>query len=246
MSSENKLNADPKVLIQDLNFFYGTAQALWTINLAVPIQQVTALIGPSGCGKSTLLRCLNRLNDLVEGARLEGTILLDGLDIHDPGLDITDLRKRVGMVFQRSNPFPKSIYENVAYGPRLQGTRNRAELDVIAEKSLTEAARNVILCSAIGWDRKDRFRFSKFDEFTHEEEASIVRDSGGLLHVVGHDNNREGVFERKEELFNLACRDRVILYVMSTYPLAGFVLILFGLLTTPTPTPSSDNARPPT
>tara|TARA_B100001971_G_C18259678_1_gene585531 strand:- start:2152 stop:2970 length:819 start_codon:yes stop_codon:yes gene_type:complete len=132
-------NAEPKVLIQDVNFFYGNVQALWAINLAIPTRQITALIGPSGCGKSTLLRCLNRLNDLIEGARLEGAILLDNLNIHDPQLDITDLRKRVGMVFQRSNPFPKSIYENVVYGPRLQGIKNRAELDVIAEKSLTEA-----------------------------------------------------------------------------------------------------------
>ena len=139
MATDNVVKTAPKVLIQDLNFFYGTAQALWTINLAIPTQQITALIGPSGCGKSTLLRCLNRLNDLVDGARLEGTILLDGLNIHDPNLDITDLRKRVGMVFQRSNPFPKSIYENAVYGPRLQGIRNRAELDIIAEKSLTEA-----------------------------------------------------------------------------------------------------------
>ena len=132
-------NAEPKMLIQDVNFFYGNVQALWAINLAIPTRQITALIGPSGCGKSTLLRCLNRLNDLIEEARLEGAILLDNLNIHDPQLDITDLRKRVGMVFQRSNPFPKSIYENVVYGPRLQGIKNRAELDVIAEKSLTEA-----------------------------------------------------------------------------------------------------------
>jgi len=139
MTSENIATNKPKVHIQDVNFFYGTAQALWTINLAIPTQQITALIGPSGCGKSTLLRCLNRLNDLVDGTRMEGTILLDGLNIHDQNLDITDLRKRVGMVFQRSNPFPKSIYENVVYGPRLQGIRKRAELDIIAEKSLTEA-----------------------------------------------------------------------------------------------------------
>ena len=139
MSADSIVNTEPKVLIQDVNFFYGASQALWNINLAIPTQQVTALIGPSGCGKSTLLRCLNRLNDLIDGARLEGTILLDGLNIHDPNLDITDLRKRVGMVFQRSNPFPKSIYENAVYGPRLQGIRKHAELDVIAEKSLTEA-----------------------------------------------------------------------------------------------------------
>src|SRR5437879_3716774 len=121
----------PKIVLSDVNFFYCTTQALLKVSIAVPAKQVTAFIGPSGCGKSTLLRCLNRLNDLIEGARIEGKILLDGLDIYSPLVDVTDLRKRVGMVFQRSNPFPKPIYDNAAYGPRLQGIRNRAELDAI-------------------------------------------------------------------------------------------------------------------
>jgi phosphate transport system ATP-binding protein len=127
------------ITLSDVNFFYGSVQALFRVNIEVPRNQVTAFIGPSGCGKSTLLRCLNRLNDLIEGARIEGKILLDGLDIYGPQVDVTDLRKRVGMVFQRSNPFPKPIYDNVAYGPRLQGIRNHATLDDIVEASLKGA-----------------------------------------------------------------------------------------------------------
>jgi len=127
------------ITLSDVNFFYGDAQALFKVSIEVPRNQVTAFIGPSGCGKSTLLRCLNRLNDLIEGARIEGKILLDGMDIYGPQVDATDLRKRVGMVFQKSNPFPKPIYDNVAYGPRLQGMRNRAALDAIVEESLQNA-----------------------------------------------------------------------------------------------------------
>jgi len=127
------------ITLSDVNFFYGDAQALFKVNIEVPRNLVTAFIGPSGCGKSTLLRCLNRLNDLIEGAHLEGKILLDGMDIYSPQVDVTDLRRRVGMVFQRSNPFPKPIYDNAAYGPRLQGIRNRAALNQVVEESLKGA-----------------------------------------------------------------------------------------------------------
>ncbi|UVT18026.1 MAG: phosphate ABC transporter ATP-binding protein [Nitrospira sp.] len=128
-----------KLRVQDFNFFYGPVQSLFKIVMDIPENQVTAFIGPSGCGKSTLLRCMNRLNDLIEGARHEGNILIDDIDIFNPAIDITDLRKRVGMVFQKSNPFPKSIHENVAYGPRLQGLRNRSVLEDIVERSLRGA-----------------------------------------------------------------------------------------------------------
>jgi phosphate transport system ATP-binding protein len=130
---------ESKLVLQDVNFYYGQSQALFHVDIRVPKNQVTALIGPSGCGKSTLLRCLNRLNDLIEGARIEGTILLEGQDIYGPQVDVTDLRTRVGMVFQKSNPFPKPIYDNVAYGPRLQGIRQRSALDPIVEDSLKGA-----------------------------------------------------------------------------------------------------------
>ena len=131
---------DPMVEIDHLRFFYDGKEAVKDVTLHFPKHQVSALIGPSGCGKTTLLRCLNRMNDLIDGVSHTGTIKIGGMDIYDPGHDVTQLRKRVGMVFQKSNPFPKSIYDNVAYGPRLQGTRKRADLDVIVERSLRGAA----------------------------------------------------------------------------------------------------------
>ena len=127
--------------INSVDFFYGETQALHGINLAIPAKQVTAFIGPSGCGKSTLLRCLNRMNDLIDGTRIaRGSIRIRGVDIYQPDVDVIELRKRVGMVFQKSNPFPKSIYENITYGLRLQGLRDRARLDEVVEKSLRGAA----------------------------------------------------------------------------------------------------------
>jgi phosphate transport system ATP-binding protein len=139
MSHQQGAQRKSKLRVEGFSFYYGLVQSLVKIDLEIPERQVTAFIGPSGCGKSTLLRCFNRLNDLIEGARYEGNILIDDVDIFDPTIDITDLRKRVGMVFQKSNPFPKSIYENVAYGPRLQGTRYRAELEGLVERSLRGA-----------------------------------------------------------------------------------------------------------
>lgn len=127
--------------IDHVNFFYGASQALHGINLQIEEKKVTAFIGPSGCGKSTLLRCLNRMNDLIEGTRVDGgKIKIRGVDIYDPSVDVIELRKRVGMVFQKSNPFPKSIYENITYGLRLQGRSNKADLDAVVEKSLRGAA----------------------------------------------------------------------------------------------------------
>lgn len=126
--------------IRKLTLKYGEKLALQDISLDIPKHQVTAFIGPSGCGKTTLLRCLNRMNDLIDGVTVSGTIRIGGLDIHDPALEITELRQRVGMVFQRSNPFPKTIYDNVAYGPRILGVRGQSTLDEIVERSLRAAA----------------------------------------------------------------------------------------------------------
>ena len=131
---------DPIVEVNDANLYYGEKQALKSIYMDIPKNKATAFIGPSGCGKSTLLRCFNRLNDLVDSARVEGEILIDGDDIYDPSVDITELRKNVGMVFQKSNPFPKSIYENVAYGARIAGENRKSVLDEVVEKSLKGAA----------------------------------------------------------------------------------------------------------
>ncbi|CAM1632788.1 phosphate ABC transporter ATP-binding protein [Bartonella sp. B10834G6] len=125
---------------QDVKVFYGAKEALHGVNLDIPEHQVMALIGPSGCGKSTFLRCLNRMNDTIDGAKVTGLITLDGQDIYDPDIDVVELRARVGMVFQKPNPFPKSIYENVAYGPRIHGlAKSRKELDTIVEQSLIKA-----------------------------------------------------------------------------------------------------------
>ena len=135
--------ADPSPIFRSLNvnFYYGDKIALSQINMDILERQVTALIGPSGCGKSTFLRCLNRMNDTIPGTRLEGQILLDGQDIYTPGMDLANLRRRVGMVFQKPNPFPKSVFDNVAYGVRVLGlTRNRLQLEEIVEKSLRQAA----------------------------------------------------------------------------------------------------------
>lgn len=129
-----------KMTATHLDFYYGQTHALKDVTLPIREHRVTAFIGPSGCGKSTFLRTLNRMNDLVEGTRVEGKIMLDGEDIYAPNVDVTTLRKRVGMVFQRPNPFPMSIYDNIAYGPRLHGIRKKAELDEIVEKSLRGAA----------------------------------------------------------------------------------------------------------
>jgi phosphate transport system ATP-binding protein len=131
---------NPILRIEDLSLWYGEKQALKNISLDIPEKQITAFIGPSGCGKSTLLRCINRLNDLIDGVRVEGDIRFEDGSIYDPRLDINALRKRIGMVFQKSNPFPKSIYENVAYGCRIQGINKKRDLDDIVEKSLKGAA----------------------------------------------------------------------------------------------------------
>jgi len=131
---------DALIEISRLSLFYGAAKALKDINLTIRERVVTAFIGPSGCGKSTLLRCLNRMNDLIDGVRIEGGIHIGGHDINAPDVDVIELRKRVGMVFQKSNPFPKSIYDNVAYGLRLQGLKSGSDLDAAVEASLRGAA----------------------------------------------------------------------------------------------------------
>ncbi len=129
-----------KVRVRDLSVFYGAARALHGVSLDIPEHRVTALIGPSGCGKSTFLRCLNRMNDHIPGVRIEGQVLLDGQSIYEPRVDPVALRRRVGMVFQKSNPFPKSIFENVAFGPRIHGERDPVRLREIVERSLVQAA----------------------------------------------------------------------------------------------------------
>jgi len=131
---------EAKVAIENLNFFYGDFQALEEITILIRARQITALIGPSGCGKSTFLRCLNRMNDTISGTRVEGLVLLDGKDIYRPDVDLSRLRRRVGMVFQRPNPFPQSLYDNVAFGPRVLGLHKANNLNDLVEQSLRDAA----------------------------------------------------------------------------------------------------------
>jgi len=131
---------DPKIETKYLSFFYGVKQALGNVSSAIKEHQITALIGPSGCGKSTFLRCLNRMNDTIPKTRMEGEVLLDGRNVYSPGVDVVEVRKRVGMVFQQPNPFPKSIFDNVTFGPMVLGINHKARLEGIAERSLQAAA----------------------------------------------------------------------------------------------------------
>jgi phosphate transport system ATP-binding protein len=129
-----------KIQVENMNFFYGTVQALFDINMDITERKVTALIGPSGCGKSTFLRTLNRMNDIIDGTRLEGKVLIDGSDLYSPMTDVVGLRKKVGMIFQKSNPFPKSIFDNIAYGPRIHGVKEKKDLMEIVESCLIKSA----------------------------------------------------------------------------------------------------------
>ncbi|MFE3849337.1 MULTISPECIES: phosphate ABC transporter ATP-binding protein PstB [Flavobacterium] len=131
---------DIKIHVNDLSLYYGEKKALKEISMQIPANKVTALIGPSGCGKSTFLRCINRMNDLIPDVKITGEMLVEGVDIYDKNVDVVNIRKKIGMVFQKSNPFPKSIYENIAYGPKINGIKNKTELDEIVETSLRKAA----------------------------------------------------------------------------------------------------------
>ena len=156
----------PAMEIKDLKLYYGKEMALKGVDLTIPKGRITAFIGPSGCGKSTLLRCMNRMNDLIDIARIEGEVLLHGDNIYDAGVDVAELRRRVGMVFQKPNPFPKSIYENVAYGLRLQGVKNRRILDEVVEQSLRRAAL---------WDEvKDRLNENAFGLSGGQQQRLVI------------------------------------------------------------------------
>jgi phosphate transport system ATP-binding protein len=155
-----------KIQVADLDFFYGNSQVLWSVSLNVVEHQITALIGPSGCGKSTFLRCLNRMNDTIAGVRARGQILLDDKNVLDPAMNVVELRQRVGMVFQRPNPFPQSVYDNVAFGPRVLGLTRRANLDDVVEQSLRKAA---------VWEQvKDNLRGSALDLSLGEQQRLCI------------------------------------------------------------------------
>ena len=203
-----RLAADePKALreclkIEQLSLFYGEKQALFNVNMSIPEKRVTAFIGPSGCGKSTLLRCCNRLNELIDGVRIEGAIELQGQNIYAPGTDITNLRRRVGMVFQKPNPFPKSIYENVAYGLRLQGISNRRVLDRAVEQALRGAAlwdevRDRVHESALGLSGGQQQRLVIARAIAIEPEVLLLDEPASALDPISTLKIEELIYELK-------------------------------------------------
>ncbi len=185
-----------------LNLYYGGFQALKNIELNIPANEITALIGPSGCGKSTLLKTLNRMNDLVEGCKIEGKVLLDGEDIYS-NIDVNKLRKRVGMVFQKPNPFPMSIYDNIAYGPRTHGIKNKARLDEIVERSLTGAAiwgevRDRLKKSALGLSGGQQQRLCIARALAVEPEVLLMDEPTSALDPISTSKIEDLVLELKK------------------------------------------------
>lgn len=192
-----------KLASHDLRLFYGEKQALHGIDLEIPERQVTALIGPSGCGKSTFLRCFNRMNDLIPGARVEGRATLDGIDLYGKGLDVVELRRRVGMVFQKSNPFPKTIWENIAFGPKILGQRDRAELDAIVERSLQQAAlwdevKDRLQTSALGLSGGQQQRLCIARALAVEPEVLLMDEPASALDPIATARIEELIHELKD------------------------------------------------
>jgi len=190
---------------REFSFWYGKKQALKRISMAVPPRAVTALIGPSGCGKSTFLRSINRLNDLIPGIRHEGDMLLDGQSIFDKGMDVVALRQRVGMVFQRWNPFPKSIYENVAYGPRINGIASDGTLDEIVERSLRRAAiwdevKDRLRTSALGLSGGQQQRVCIARALANQPELLLLDEPASALDPSSTQKIEELLYELKQEL----------------------------------------------
>jgi phosphate transport system ATP-binding protein len=193
------------IVTRDFSFFYGEKQALFDVNLTIPARTVTAFIGPSGCGKSTLLRSINRLNALIPRARHTGAILLDDQDVYSRNADIVALRQRVGMVFQRSNPFPKSIYENVAFGPRINGTTTRSALDEVVETSLRRAAlwdevKNRLRQSALGLSGGQQQRLCIARALANDPEVLLLDEPASALDPMATQKIEELLYELKREL----------------------------------------------
>jgi phosphate transport system ATP-binding protein len=187
-----------------LNFSYGPKQALWDITLQIPEKTVTAFIGPSGCGKSTFLRCLNRMNDIIPDTRVEGDVLLDGNDIYGAGTDIVDLRRRVGMVFQKSNPFPKSIFDNVAYGLRINGMCQRSEIPERVEKALRRAAlweevKDRLETSAMGLSGGQQQRLCIARAIAVEPEVLLMDEPCSALDPIATTKVEELIYELKRD-----------------------------------------------
>ncbi|RJX28659.1 MAG: phosphate ABC transporter ATP-binding protein [Desulfarculus sp.] len=195
-------NAQAIIQVRELNFFYGDVQALSDINLDIARNQVTALIGPSGCGKSTFLRLLNRMNELIPGTRVHGQVLFEGVDLYGPGVDPVEVRRRVGMVFQKPNPFPKTIYNNVAYGPRLYGVKDRRRLDEAVERSLRSAAlweevKDILNTSALGLSGGQQQRLCIARAIAMEPEVLLMDEPTSALDPLATSRIEELVTELK-------------------------------------------------
>lgn len=194
---------DSIITTNHLNLWYGTSHALKDINMVIPEKEITALIGPSGCGKSTYLKTLNRMNDLVENCRIEGEIMLDGVDIYQD-IDVNILRKRVGMVFQKPNPFPMSIYDNIAYGPRIHGVRSKVKLDEIVERSLTQAAiwdecKDRLKKSALGMSGGQQQRLCIARALAVEPEVLLMDEPTSALDPISTSRIEDLAMELKEK-----------------------------------------------
>ena len=193
-----------KISVKDLDLYYEDFKALKNINIEIEPNEITAFIGPSGCGKSTLLRCLNRMNDLVEGCRIEGSVLLDGNNIYGKNVDVNLLRKKVGMVFQKPNPFPMSIYDNIAYGPRTHGIKNKAQLDEIVETSLKNAAiwdecKDRLKSSALGMSGGQQQRLCIARALACQPEVILMDEPTSALDPISTSKIEELVLELKKK-----------------------------------------------
>ena len=194
-----------KFEVSNMDLYYGSFHALKNININIPEREITAFIGPSGCGKSTFLKSLNRMNDLVEGCRISGDIKLDGVDIYKDKMDVNVLRKRVGMVFQKPNPFPMSIYDNIAYGPRTHGVRSKARLDEIVEKSLRDAAiwdevKDRLNKSALGMSGGQQQRLCIARALAVEPEVLLMDEPASALDPIATQKIEESIRELRESL----------------------------------------------
>jgi phosphate transport system ATP-binding protein len=194
----------PAIETRALRFFYGPSEALKTIDIQIPRNQVTAFIGPSGCGKSTLLRCFNRMNDLIEGTRVIGDVLVDNEDIYHKNVDLEELRKKVGMVFQKSNPFPMSIYENLTFGPRMRGIKKRAQLDEIVEKSLVRAdlwkeVKDRLKASALALSGGQQQRVCIARTLANEPSIVLMDEPASALDPISTSKIEETIFELKKD-----------------------------------------------
>ena len=203
-TNKNLESEDICIKVEDLRLYYGENEALHGINLDIPRYKVSAFIGPSGCGKSTLLRCFNRMNDLVDDVRIEGEIRIDGNNIYDPAVNVADLRRRVGMVFQKPNPFPKSIYENVAYGLRIQGIKSRRKIEETVEKALKGAAlwdevKDRLNESAMGLSGGQQQRLVIARAIAIEPEVLLLDEPASALDPISTLKIEELIYELKDK-----------------------------------------------